>query len=177
MGLTLKLPDLPMTPEDFDELPEVEGARFELVEGNLLVMNAAYVPWHGKMIYQVLSWFERQGRPAYPECGIKLGKDRRTCDIGVFYREPPLRRGLHQPNALAIVVEVVSEESRIRDHVEKPRQYAEASIPEYWIVDDDPVDEADGVVSMFRLELTDDGPRYRLQQRTHVRELIASGER
>lgn len=171
MGHTLTLPDLPLTPEEFDELPAVEGVRFELVEGNLLVMNAAYVPWHSKMIFRLLSFFDRQGRPAYSETGIKLGKDRRTCDVGVFRAEPPLRVASHAASDFAIVVEVVSEESRGRDHIDKPREYAEAGIPEYWIVDDDPDDESDGVISMFRLELTGDGPRYLLQQRLNVREL------
>lgn len=170
---TLEIPDLPMAPEQFDALPEVEGVRFELVEGNLLVMNAAYVPWHGKMIYELLEWHRRHGRPAYPECMIRLGKNRRTCDIGVFRREPSLRVATHAAAAFTTVVEVVSDESQVRDHTDKPREYAEAGIPEYWIVDDHPEDETDGMVSMFRLELTGEGPRYQLRERVGVRELTS----
>lgn len=174
MGTTLTIPDLPMTPEDFDDLPEVEGVRFELVEGSLLVINAANVPWHGKMMYELLQWFHRQDRVAYPECMIRLGKNRRTCDVGVFHVAPPLRAGTHAATAFAIVVEVVSEESRERDQLDKPYEYAAAGIPEYWIVDEHPEDEADGMISMFHLELTGDGARYQLRQRLGVRELLAS---
>lgn len=174
VATTLTIPDLPMTPADFDALPEVEGVRFELVEGNLVVMNAAYVPWHSKMIYSLITWFERQGRPAFSEAGVKLGANRRTCDIGVFHQPPPLRVATHDASAFAVVVEVVSDESRERDHIEKPYEYAEAGIPEYWFVDEHPEDEADGMVSMFRLELTDDGARYQLRQRVGVRELVTS---
>jgi Uma2 family endonuclease len=170
---TLEIPNLPMAPEEFDALPEVEGVRFELVEGNLLVMNAAYAPWHSKMITELINWFGSQGRPAYSECGIRLSKNRRTCDIGVFRQQPPLRAASHDATAFTAVVEVVSEESRMRDHLDKPREYAEAGIPEYWIVDEHPTDEADGMVSRFRLELTGDGARYQLRERVGVRELTA----
>jgi Uma2 family endonuclease len=174
VGATLNIPDLPMAPEEFDELPEVEGVRFELAEGTLLVMNAAYVPWHGKMMYELINWFHRHGQTAYPECMIRLDKNRRTCDIGVFHTPPPLRAGTHPATAFAVVVEVVSEESRERDRLNKPYEYATAGIPEYWVVDEHPEDEADGMVSMFRLELTEDGPRYQLRQRVGVRELLAT---
>lgn len=78
---------------------------------------------------------------------IRLGKNRRTCDIGVFRQEPPLRVATHDATAFTAVVEVISEESRVRDQVDKPREYAEAGIPEYWLVDEHPADDADGMVS------------------------------
>lgn len=174
MPLTVEIPNLPMSGAEFEALPDVEGVRFELVEGNLLIMNAAYVPWRGKMIHDLINWFERQGQPAYSECGVKAEKNRRTCDIGVF-REPPALHGVssHDGAAFAVVVEVVSEESQERDHVHKPRDYAAAGIPAYWIVDRHPEDEKDGMLSMFRLELTDDGPRYQLRERTTVSDLTS----
>ena len=51
-----------------------------------------------------------------------------------------------------------------------PLEYAAAGIPEYWIVDEHETDQTDGMISMFRLELTDQGPRYQLRQRVSVRE-------
>lgn len=174
VAVTLEIPSLPMTPEEFDALPDVEGVRFELVEGNLLIMNAAYVPWHGKMIHDLISWFSDQNRPAFSECGVRAGKNRRTCDVGVFVEAPALQgSATHDATAFAIVIEVVSDESYQRDHFDKPREYASAGIPAYWIVDLHPSDETDGVVSMFHLELTDDGPRYQLRQQTSVRDLIS----
>jgi Uma2 family endonuclease len=92
------------------------------------------------------------------------------------FREPPsLRVAIHHSSAFTTVVEVVSEDSRIRDHVEKPREYVAAGIPEYWIVDEHETDPTDGMLSVFRLELTDTGPRYVLRERRSVKELLASG--
>lgn len=174
MAVTLEIPSLPMAPEEFDALPDVEGVRFELVEGNLLIMNAAYIPWHGKMMRDLGNWFDRQDRPSFTECGIRAGKNRRTCDVGVFFDAPALHgSATHDAAAFAVVIEVVSDESYQRDHFDKPREYAAAGIPVYWIVDPHPSDETDGVVSMYHLELTDDGPRYQLRQQTSVRELIS----
>ena len=49
--------------------------------------------------------------------------------------EPADRRGY--PTRVDLAVEVVSDddESRRRDYVAKPRDYARAKVPEYWIVD------------------------------------------
>ena len=55
----------------------------------------------------------------------------------VFLRPERVKSLKGQPAGADFVAEVVSEgeESRERDYVEKRREYAEAEIPEYWIVD------------------------------------------
>jgi hypothetical protein len=57
MLLDLDPSSLPMTAEQFERLPELESLRLELVEGNLLVMNAAQVVWHSKMVLDVARYF------------------------------------------------------------------------------------------------------------------------
>jgi len=166
---------LPMTSEDFERLPAAEGLRLELVEGNLLVMNAAYLPWHSKMIIDLVNFFLDRGQQAFTECGVRIGpRTTRTCDVGVFVKPlTDLRVAYHGADAFAIVVEVVSPESRARDHVDKAREYAAAGIPEYWVVDDDPSSLTDGIVRSHRLVRTVDGPRYQLERTIAVSALSA----
>lgn len=60
------------------------------------------------------------------------------------YREPDVvfmlaehadRRGIQYWEGADLVMEVVSDDGRYRDFVTKRREYAQAGIPEYWIVD------------------------------------------
>jgi len=55
----------------------------------------------------------------------------------VFLRPDRLKTLKGQPMGADLVLEVVSEgeENRQRDYVEKRREYAEAGVGEYWIVD------------------------------------------
>jgi len=173
MMLDLDPSRLPMTSEQFERLPDMEGVRFELVEGNLLVMSAAYLAWHGQMVLDLAEYFRRRGDQVLPERGIRIGPGTvRTCDLGVFARRlTDLRVAYHDASAFSIVVEVVSPESRTCDHIDKPREYASVGIPEYWLVDEDPASLMDGVVSVYRLTLTDDGPRYQLGRKVAVSQL------
>jgi Uma2 family endonuclease len=79
----------------------------------------------------------------------------------------------HDAAALAIVVEVISPESRTRDYIDKAREYAAAGIPEYWVVDENPSSPVGGLVRVHRLALTDEGPRYRLERTVAVSALSA----
>ena len=80
---------------------------------------------------------ENLGRVYFAPCPVRIGKGK--------YREPGLFFLKHErigdrktpPDGADLIVEVVSEgeENRRRDLVEKRREYAEAGIPEYWVVD------------------------------------------
>jgi Uma2 family endonuclease len=61
----------------------------------------------------------------------------REPDIVVYLAEHLSRFGERYGEGADLVVEVVSEDaaSRARDYEDKRRDYAEAKIPEYWIVD------------------------------------------
>lgn len=177
MTVELTLPPLPMTADDFERLPEVDGVRFELEEGNLLVMNATCAAWLGNMLVDLVVLFRQRGMVAVPERTIRLsGGTMRSCDVGVFHKRlEDLHQAVHRPAEFAIVVEVVSRDSRERDYHLKAREYAAAGIPEYWIVDEHPTDAYDGIVRLHRLVLGADGHRYEVRRTASVKELAASG--
>jgi Uma2 family endonuclease len=177
MTVEVKLPRLPMSADEFARLPEVDGVRFELEEGNLLAMNATYAAWHGNMVVDLVVLFRQHGLVAVPERTIRLGHGTmRSCDVGVFHKSlEDLHQSVHQPAELAIVAEVVSADSRERDYHLKAREYAAAGIPEYWIVDEHPDDAYDGVVRMHRLVLGAEGHRYEVRRTATVKELASGG--
>jgi Uma2 family endonuclease len=77
------------------------------------------------------------GRVFVAPLPVKLGPDKyREPDI-VFLRPERISSVQGHPQGADLVMEVVSDDtdSRERDYVEKRREYAEAGIGEYWIVD------------------------------------------
>jgi Uma2 family endonuclease len=86
-----------------------------------------------------LSWYvevKRLGEIFYAPLQMKLARSGREPDILFVATENLARidgRRLNGPADLAI--EVVSPDSRKRDYVDKFREYAEAGVREYWIVD------------------------------------------
>ena len=77
------------------------------------------------------------GEAVVAPCALRLrdGKFREP-DV-LFVRPEQINQSTHMPESADLVVEVVSEgkEARERDLVTKRKDYAEAGIPEYWIVD------------------------------------------
>jgi len=150
---TMELPRLPMTAEEFERLPEVEGWRMELWEGNLDVAAAAQIAWHSSTAWQVAAVLKAGQQVVHMEVGIVLGpRTVRAPDVTRF------RPGLH-PNInksqfpaadVDLVVEIISPESAQRDRNVKPEEYARAGIPELWLIERHP-DEADAMVNIFRL--------------------------
>jgi Uma2 family endonuclease len=165
---TVEMPRLPMTAEEFERMPPVEGLRIELWEGNLDVSAAAQMRWHAMVMHDIGDLFKKTGRQLSYETGVVL--TRRTVrepDVsrfrpGVF---PRLRQSQWPADDVDCVVEVVSPESDKRDRVIKPDEYAAAGIPEYWLVEEHPTDEADAVVNIHKL--TDAGS-YTLVRSVHL---------
>lgn len=153
---TIELPDVGtnLTVEDLERLPKVEGYEYELDEGRLRIMAAAAMRnWHGEMSFRVVAWFRGQGQAAFPEGGVVL-KDRttRTPDVCVFWSRPATSGKTYYPaHAYAALVEIVSPDSVDADRFEKPRLYAAAGIPTYWLVEPHPDDEWDAMVQIFQL--------------------------
>jgi Uma2 family endonuclease len=147
-------PDRPWTAEYLEELPD--DFRYEVHEGNLVMMAAAMPPWHADTSARIRNLLVRQGRKAYQEQGITLGPgDIRTSDVAEFRDEPDDEAAYHPASAFLLVVEVVSKSSRREDREIKPLRYAEAGIPEYWRVEQER-GSREAIVFQYRLVDTED---------------------
>jgi Uma2 family endonuclease len=151
---SLDMPRLPLTAEEFERMPPVKGLRIELWEGNLDVSAAAQMRWHAIMMRRIANKLEDAGRAVTTETGVVL-TDRtvREPDVTRFRAgvNPEYKRSQFPAADADLVVEVVSAESKKRDHLIKPEEYASAGIPEFWLVEEHPDDEADAVVNIYRL--------------------------
>lgn len=130
--------------------------RYEVHEGNLVVMAAAMRPWHADVQYRVVRLLRKQHRKAYIEQGVTLVPGEvRTCDVAVFRDQPDDSAAYHPVSAFELLVGVVSPSSIRADRITKPRLYAAAGVPEYWRVERD-VDSGDATVFQYRLAHTED---------------------
>jgi Uma2 family endonuclease len=173
MGL-IEIPRLPMTAEEFQELPEVEGARLELWEGSLVVTAAAQMAWHSAIARRIEDFFRAAKLETLRELGVIVAPhDVPVPDVLVF-REPikDLRRSQFPAEDLMCVVEVVSPESKVRDIERKPAKYAAARIPEFWLATEDTRDPFEAQVEIYRLTV---GGGYALAQRWTLSDLERAG--
>jgi Uma2 family endonuclease len=171
MKVELDLPDGPITPDEFAKMDEPSGWHMELWKGNLLLMSP-YTQWHERIKRRIAGMLEARGEVADTERGVVCPDGSvPIADVGVLREEPPdLSRSVHPAADFVRVVEVVSQGSRHNDYEKKPGQYAEAGIPEYWIVDQHPADERDALVQVFRLT---PGGEYALTEKVALSELEA----
>ena len=159
-----------LSADDLEEFPD-EGYRYELHEGNLVIMSPA-TAWHYRAGMRLVLYFDRKGLYAGGEVGIKFGhRDVRTPDVTVFHGPFNDSKAMFPPSDIAIAVEVVSPSSEIEDRVTKPWVYAHAGIPEFWRVERI-TDSDDATIHRFVLDQTPDGePVYRLAGVTPLSEL------
>ncbi len=145
---------LPMTADEFEQLPEVEGLRIELWEGNLDLASAAQIAWHSITTREIANSFAAEGRSVVSHVGVVLApRTVRAPDVMRFrsgVRPDPVRSQFPVED-VDLVVEVVSPESTKRDRLIKPEEYATAGIPEFWLVEQDPADLDDAVVNIHHL--------------------------
>ncbi|NUT34323.1 MAG: Uma2 family endonuclease [Hamadaea sp.] len=171
--ITLDLAPADWTVDDIERLPH-DGYRYELHEGSLVIMSPAII-WHNRVAVRLAVFFGRAGRSAATEVGIRFGdRSTRIADVAVFAEEPDENLAHVTPDALAIVVEIVSPESRERDIGSKPAKYAAAGIPEFWRVERDEEDPRDAHVFRFRLEV-DGSQRYAIRSRHRLSQLEKDG--
>jgi Uma2 family endonuclease len=162
--------------EDLLTLPE--GFRYELHEGNLVIMTPATF-WHRDIAHRLLSMLSATGVRAYLDPGV-LGDRPRDCrlpDVGVLAVELPPKRASYSNlpgSAYSLVVEVVSENSLNGEYTDKMDWYAKRGIPQYWIVDQTP-DRADddALVIVHRLESFAGKPTYECERSLLLSELEA----
>jgi Uma2 family endonuclease len=161
--------------EDLLALPK--GYRYELHEGNLVVMTPATF-WHRTVARRVMLMLLSAGFDAFLDPGV-LGDRPRDCrlpDVGVVTELPPGKNSYSNlpGSAYSLVVEVVSANSHNGEYGDKMQWYAERGIPEYWIVDQAPDgSEDDALVIIHRLEEFGGKVVYRCERSLLLSELEA----
>ncbi len=137
-----------LTINEYAALGETETGYTELVEGRLL-MSPSPVPDHNYASLRLAVQLEAQ-LPAELEVIQDVDVDLELVPAGEpgFSRRPDLlivqrgarervrnEGGMIKASEVRVAIEVVSAGSRRTDYVDKRREYADAGIPHYWIVD------------------------------------------
>lgn len=116
--------------------------RVELIDGALVIMSPQ-TAWHRAVINRLVRSLERQvprDLAVTSEMDIRLGpRQRPVPDVLIITAAAAadLRRTFYDPADVRLVVEVVSDESAVRDRERKPQLYARAGIPCFWRVEND----------------------------------------
>jgi Uma2 family endonuclease len=122
-------------------LATMEGTRAEWVDGEVELMSPVSIE-HQRIagfLYRLFCTYverRRMGGQVMLPFQIKLGRSGREPDVVYVLDEnlPRVRRTFIDGPA-DLVVEVVSPESRVRDRRTKYREYEQAGIREYWLID------------------------------------------
>jgi Uma2 family endonuclease len=143
--MTLSWPNHLLTLEEWDALPEVEGVRLELAEG-LVVMSPMPLSLHQRAAMRLGYRVDEQlPRDLTAVSGVEvIAWDNpptvRVPDVSVTF-SPAVERNPARLRAsdVLLAIEVLSDGTRKVDKILKFSEYAEAGIPQYWIIDlDDP---------------------------------------
>ncbi|MCL2466906.1 MAG: Uma2 family endonuclease [Micrococcales bacterium] len=132
-----------LTLDEWDSLPVHESHRVECVEGVLVVSPRPSLLHQQVMLElaRVLAASLPGHLVALPEIDVLVDEEpltMRSPDIAVIERAAA-QRDIRRASAadVVLVVEILSDGSRRTDRVTKLSEYAEAQIPEYWLVDPD----------------------------------------
>ncbi len=130
-----------LTVDELDQFPD-DGKRREIIAGELYV-SPAPAREHQKLAGQLFLLFHQAielsgwGEVYFAPVDVRFSiNDQVQPDLLVIRKE---RREIYRGNTVYgapdVVVEILSPSNRTYDEVEKARLYAEASVPEYWILD------------------------------------------
>lgn len=145
--MTAELPDWMIPPrpsgweaDDLDHLPQAPR-HTELIDGALIFMMSPQRSWHSRLV-ENLTFALRQVAPAgfevEREMTVRLDtRSRPEPDVLVTTAAYAPDRTWYAPGEVALVIEVVSEESADRDRSLKPFKYAQAGIAHFWRVEDE----------------------------------------
>ena len=134
-----------MSLEDFDEAEVQPGFIYELSRGIITVSDVPN-PKHLAMVLEIRRQLARYdlehpgeifGIASGSECKILLAgfESERHPDITVYKTTPPEGKNVWAIWVPELVIEVVSPSSGRRDYEEKPAEYLQFGISEYWIID------------------------------------------
>ena len=147
----------PFTFEEWLDLPEQDGNRYELLDGALIVSPGPMVP-HQRIFSRLLielSAAAPEGLEVLP-LNLRLNEDTAFVpDLAVAQAQAVDEGGLYLgAGDIVLAAEIVSHSSRRMDRFTKPAAYAEAGVPHYWRI------EQDQGPRLFAYELS--GEAYRL---------------
>jgi Uma2 family endonuclease len=137
-------------------------ARFEISDGKLEIMTPPS-PWHQFTAGRIQRLLERHYPSATGDVPVPIGDNGRRPDVVAILQteDELLRQRLKRFTAdmIAVAVEVISHDpdkwqdkkSVDRDREVKFHEYAEAGIPEYWIVDEVADDPTDASTEIYHL--------------------------
>ncbi|WP_420719128.1 Uma2 family endonuclease [Streptomyces sp. WM6386] len=126
--------------DDLDHLPQAPR-HTELIDGALIFMMSPQRLWHSRLVQKLTLALEQaapDGIEVAREMTVRLdNKSRPEPDVLVTTAAYDPDRTWYAPQDVALVIEVVSEESADRDRSMKPVKYAQARIPHFWRVEDE----------------------------------------
>ena len=125
--------------EEYLELPGNRLAEFDHGRVEVLDMPSQLHQFLVLFLYEALAAHARQidlGRVAVAPLPVKLWEGKlREPDVLFMRREHAARRLAHHWRGADLVMEVMSPDDPRRDRDTKRREYAQAGIPEYWLID------------------------------------------
>ncbi len=143
------------TAADLPRLIEAVDARFELLDGEVLMMAPA-THWHDqalKLLWLALRAAAPRQFVIATEKGIELGRTVPEPDVLVVSREAVHSDSLFfQPSDVHLAIEVVSAGTTTKDRTLRPAQYASAGIKCFWRVENE-----DDAMVIYTFELLPEG--------------------
>ncbi|SHN45576.1 Uma2 family endonuclease [Cryptosporangium aurantiacum] len=132
----------PSTIDDYDALGEDDWVHHELIDGHIIVC-ASPTNLHNRVVFMLWAALEAvlpAGFVVVGDVDVAMA-DKRQCprpDLIVVPREVGEGRVRTQSDDVRLAVEVLSPGTARIDRQNKPRIYAAAGIPSYWLVDLEP---------------------------------------
>jgi Uma2 family endonuclease len=152
----LRLPDsygyYGYTADDLHAIPE-DGRRYELIDGSIIVSPSATLD-----LNNLARWIANELERSAPD-RFAIGTDQ-SANVDEYNEPRPdvvvarVQNLLRSPFPIkdaALVVEVVSPSSSLRDRVTKRALYAAAGVPSYWLIESDDKQPAISLTE-FRLD-------------------------
>lgn len=126
------------TRADLDRMPEDDGLRYEIIDGELYVTPAP-APVHqlcvARLIQLLTGPAEATGLLVLPApLDVAISEDT-AVEPDVVVIAPDSLDGRGAIGRPALVIEVLSPSSRATDLVRKRARYARARFPNYWVID------------------------------------------
>lgn len=142
-GRMVLLPTSPpggFTAADLPRLIEAVDARFEILDGEVVVMAPA-THWHNEamgLLWHALRQVAPRSMVVATEQGIDLGESVPVPDLLVVSHAAVKSDSLYfQPSEVYLAVEVVSPRTVTKDRKWRPNQYAAAGIECFWRVENE----------------------------------------